>query len=222
VKEDCEKYEEAIQLYLDERLSKEERLALEMHIDGCVSCKAEVEAFSVLFLGLESLPLDEPVADFNATVLSRIPFPAREPAPAKWSILGIRPGIPLSLSFIMIVATLGFYQIIANSAKITSFISGSFLKALNATEWLGMSSLQGVLDLVKLATNLPILRSLTLVGKILMNATSTTISDPLVALMLFVMTIIGIISTVTMARIMKPGWRHISANGVEISNVMHF
>jgi hypothetical protein len=222
VNEACGKYEETIQLYLDGHLSEEERSALEMHIKGCVSCKAEVEAFSVLFSGLENLPLDEPAADFNAAVLSRIPFPVREPAPVRWSILGIRPGIPLTLSFIMIVATLSFYQIIANSAKITSFISGSFLKALNATEWLGMSSLQGVVDIANLATTLPILRSLTMVGKILLNATSATVSDPLVAFMLSVMTIIGIVTTVMMAKVMRPGLRHISANGAEISNVMHF
>ncbi len=222
MKEECGKYDEVIQLYLDGRLPEGERPELERHIESCASCRTEMENYSILFSGLENMPLDEPAADFNAAVLARIPFPAKKPARARWSLLGIRPGIPLALGFAMMVASFGLYQVVLNSARITSFLSDSFLNALNATEWMGMISIRGLVNAVKLATDLPILRSLALVGKVLLNAATTTVSDPFVALMLSAMTVIGIVATVMLARIMRPGWRHASANGAEIPSIMHF
>jgi hypothetical protein len=221
VKEACRNFEEMIQLYLDGRLSKEGKKTFESHLDDCLSCGTELQAFSALFSGLENMPLDEPPADFNAEVLSRIPFPAIEPVPEKRSLLGITSGVVLAVA-LMTLSSLGFYSIVAGSGRISYVLSNGFLKAVGVMEWLSLNSLQGVVDLVKMANDLPILSSLALLGRIFLSVASTTITDPFFALMLSGMTMIGIISSVIMARIVRPNWSRVSVNGAGTNRFLHF
>ncbi len=210
-----------IQLYLDGCLSKGEKRTFEGHIEGCVSCKTELEAFSVLFSGLENMPLDEPPTDFNAEVLSRIPFRAMEPVSAKRSLLGITSGVVLAVA-LTVLSSLGFYSIVADSGRISYTLSNGFLKAVGVMEWLSLNSLQGVVNLVKMANDLPILSSLALLGRIFLSVASTIITDPFFALMLSGMTMIGIISSVMMARIVRPNWSRVSVNGAGTNRFLHF
>ena len=219
MKEACRNFEEALQLYLDGRLSGEERWAFESHVEDCVSCRAEIEAFSTLISGLESMPLDEPSADFNAEVLSRIPFPAKKTVPVKRCLSGIAHGAILAFA-LTALSSLGFFAIVADSGRISYVLTSGFLKTVGAIEWLSLNSLQSVIDLVAMANDLPVLSSLALTGRILSNVASTTATDPFFVLMLSVMIMFGIISSVMMARLIRHNWSRVSDTGGGITQVL--
>jgi len=221
VKEACGHFEEAIQLHLDGALPAAERLALESHLEGCSACSAEMETFTLLLSGLDAMPLEEPSADFNSLVMSRISFPVAEQVSAKRTIMGVRPGLVYGLP-LGAFSAFALFMIIRGSGRISSVLSGGFLDPVGAMEWLSMSSIQGVKGLVTLMIDMRVFSSLLLVGKILLNATVTTMSDPVFALMLAVLVTIGAASTVIMTKLVKPSWSRPSNRDAGMTRKMHF
>jgi len=217
VKEKCENIEEAIQLYIDGCMPDNERVELENHIDTCDACRAEWEAFSILHAGLENMPLDDPDAGFNAAVLDRIPFPARETAEAAGDGFSMKLFVALAC-VLTAFSSLGLYLMITDSGKISRAVAAGFQRAVGTMEWLGMDSLHGSIDLVKLLYELPILGTLLNLGKIFLNVASTTVTDPTFAVFMSGLLVVGFLSTLIMAKLMKPALNGASSNGADISH----
>jgi predicted anti-sigma-YlaC factor YlaD len=216
VNDACKNTEMMIQEYLDGRLSDRERRSLEAHLSTCPSCRADMEAFAVLVTGLENMPLEEPSTGFNAAVLGRIAFPRPEAVPVRRGLSRLRLGI-LGGVAVTVFSTLVLFLMIAGSGRISYVLSSGFLKAIGVMEWLSMTSIQGMVDLVRVFVDLPILSSLLSVGRIFVNVASTTMTDPLCVFILTVMTLIGAASCVIMAKLMRPSVTGISVNGGQIS-----
>jgi len=221
MKESCRKYEEMIQHDLEASLADQEKKALKRHLDGCGSCRSELTGYSILFSGLRHMPLEEPSADFNAAILGKIRFPLRRAAPAGQRLAALKSWFVLA-SVLTPLSALGLYWIIAGSGRISYALSNGFLKAVEVMEWLGVGSVKGLVDFVRLATDLPILSSLLQVGRILLNATATTASDPACVFVFSIMMIIGLLSSFAMARMVKPIWSRISSNGAGAAHFPHF
>ncbi len=209
-----------MQLYIDGCIPDNEKAAIERHIDVCTTCRTEWEALSILHAGLEIMPLDEPDPGFNEAVLGRIPFRARETVPAV--------GDWFSMKFFLILAgamtafsSLGIYLMITDSGRISRAVESGFQRAVGTMEWLGMDSLRGTFDLVKLIYELPILSTLLNLGKIFLNVASTTVTDPAVAVVVTGMLIVGFLSTLIIAKLMKPAMNSLSSNGADITNIMN-
>jgi len=220
VKEICGRFEEAIQLYLDEALPEGEKRALERHLEGCSACRTEMEVLALLFSGLDGMPLEEPSADFNSLVLNELKFPAEEHVPVWRAVFGGRPGLAYGLSLTALSA-LSLFLVINGSGRIVSIMTGGFMGAVREMEWLGVSPVKGVVEMVTAMVDLRIVSSLLLVGRIFLNATFTTVSDPFFALMLTVLTMIEVVSTVIMARLLKPGLSGPSGRGAGLTRTMH-
>jgi hypothetical protein len=180
-----------------------------------------MEVYSLLVSGLGSMPLDEPSAEFNNLVLERIPFPATEPVPVKKSWLSVKLGVVLA-GVLTSVSSLGLYLLILDSGRISNALTNGFLRAIGVMEWMSLNSLQGAIDVVSILTDFPILSSIILLGRILLNVVTTTATDPVFALILSAVTMIGIASTVIIAKLMRPDLSGITINGAKNSQVLHF
>lgn len=218
MKEECRNIEEAMQLYIDCRIPDSEKIAFENHIDSCTACRTEWEAFSILHAGLESMPLDEPDADFNAAVLGRIPFPARETVPEAGDWFSMKWFVTLSC-VLMVFSSLGIYLMVTDSGKISHAVESGFQRAIGTMEWLGMDSLRGSIDLMKLIYELPILSTLLNLGKIFLNVASTTFTDPTFAVFMSGILVVGVLSTLIMAKLMKPALNGVSSNGTDFTHI---
>lgn len=64
---------EEIQDLLDQALPPGEEARVREHLDSCVRCASEVEAWSLLFSGLGSLPDLSPGPSFSKAILERLP-----------------------------------------------------------------------------------------------------------------------------------------------------
>ncbi len=220
MKEICGEFEEAIQLYLDRALPEGEKRALEHHLEDCSACRTEMEALSLLFSGLDGMPLEEPSADFNSLVLNELKFPAEERVQVRRTLFGVRPGMAYGLSLAALSA-LSLLLVINGSGRISSIVTGGMLGAVRGMEWLGVSPVKGVVEMVTAMIDLRIVSSLLLVGRIFLNATFTTVSDPFFALMVTVLMTIEVVSTVIMARLLKPGLSGPSGRGAGLKRTMH-
>ncbi|HSG46431.1 MAG TPA: zf-HC2 domain-containing protein [Longimicrobiales bacterium] len=69
---------ERIQALLDGDIPALEARALRAEVDGCPRCRAEVEAWEVLFQDLGEIPLLEPSPAFRERVLEQLPTPRRQ------------------------------------------------------------------------------------------------------------------------------------------------
>jgi anti-sigma factor RsiW len=73
-----------LQDYLDGTLTKPGSLEVFLHLRDCAGCQAELEEMKEVQVMLDSLPVLEPPADFDARVLSSVPYAVyREMAPLR-------------------------------------------------------------------------------------------------------------------------------------------
>ena len=69
--------------YLDGRSQPSDRRAVEEHLAGCASCRAQAEELRTVFTALDDVPAIFPSPSFDATLRARV---AAEPAPRRfWS-----------------------------------------------------------------------------------------------------------------------------------------
>jgi predicted anti-sigma-YlaC factor YlaD len=90
--------------YLTGELEERERVAFEEHLPACVRCRAEIEAYSRMLQGLETLPQHEPPAGLTeAIVRAAIPKkpPRRRSATAWERVLAVVAAQALIVSFIL-------------------------------------------------------------------------------------------------------------------------
>lgn len=83
--------EERIQEFLDERLSAEERVAVQAHLDRCAGCRAEVEAWRSVFARLERIPELSPSSGFVDRVAAAIPETKGTPSRVAEWLRGLLP-----------------------------------------------------------------------------------------------------------------------------------
>jgi anti-sigma factor RsiW len=69
---DCKRDREEIAAYVDQELAGEARAAFESHLEGCVSCRAEVAAQQRLAQAFAALPEVTPPGDFEARFWARV------------------------------------------------------------------------------------------------------------------------------------------------------
>lgn len=73
---DCRQTRDRMQDYLDQTLPKRESLAVFMHVRECGECSAQLATLQSLYARLDALPPLEAPADFDARVLSAVPYAA--------------------------------------------------------------------------------------------------------------------------------------------------
>lgn len=204
----CGEYEAAIQRLFDGDLPEEERRGLEGHAAGCATCREEMAAWSALFAGLDAMPLDEPAIDFNASVLRRIAVPVPEPARARrsWRIAAGGLLVAASVSALLLLPGGG-------AERMPSGLSGAVASSLDAMGWLSLNSTQGVVAMVDLLSEWKVARTLVSVGGTLLGAATTTATDPLFALCVTAMMMVGLGSAFMMARLMRPKLNGASVHG---------
>jgi hypothetical protein len=83
---ECEKYREMVGAYVDGLLRGSSEREFLSHVEGCPSCRAELEAEKAVLEELGSLELLDPGREFTDLVMERI-F-GTEPLPARTGVLG--------------------------------------------------------------------------------------------------------------------------------------
>jgi anti-sigma factor RsiW len=96
--------------YLTGELSESARGQLEKHAGGCVRCRAELEAYSRLIQGLESLPEKAPPRDLTASILRAVfhrPASRRRRIGALERVLAVAAASGLLATFLISIRGLG-------------------------------------------------------------------------------------------------------------------
>lgn len=70
----CDECQHQLQDYLDGTMSRRESMRLFLHLRDCAACGQELERLQALVGALENLPAREPPADFDARILSAVPY----------------------------------------------------------------------------------------------------------------------------------------------------
>lgn len=105
----CERMENRILAYVDERLKEGDRQDVERHLAGCAACRLRVEEFRAVSGLLDELPVIEPSAAFNARVRALV---AAEPVRQSWwAWLRVPPRVAFAATTLLVAALwLGFYH----------------------------------------------------------------------------------------------------------------
>jgi anti-sigma factor RsiW len=105
----CERMENRMLAYVDDRLKESERREVEKHLAGCASCRLRVEEFRAVSGLLDELPVIEPSAAFNARVHALV---AAEPVKQSWwAWLRVPPRVAFAATMLLVAALwLGFYH----------------------------------------------------------------------------------------------------------------
>jgi hypothetical protein len=171
-----------------------------------------MEAWSTVFAGLAAMPLDEPSLDFNTAVLRRIPALDRAPARVarsqarrRWVATG---GLLLAAASLVLLLLPA-----AGTERLPLALSGGFVRALDAMEWLSVSSAQGALAVVDVLTEWKIAQILLAVAGVLLGAVSTTVTDPVFVLFVTAMAMLSAGSGLVMTRLIRPKLNGATVNG---------
>jgi hypothetical protein len=105
----CEKIENRILSYIDDRLKESERQDVEKHLASCASCQLRVEEFRAVSGLLDELPVIVPSPAFDARVHALV---AAEPVKQSWwAWLRVSPRVAFAASLLLLATLwLGFYQ----------------------------------------------------------------------------------------------------------------
>jgi len=216
VKGECRRFGDAIQLYLDGRLTGEEGRFFEGHVGGCQSCRAELDAFSTLFRGLGEIPLDEPPAGFNASVLRRISLGERRLVQVSGIWVGIRWVVVLGL-FSTALLIPGLYLVLTSFGRVTQVLSDALMGGVEALGWLTEAIVHAMTGLIPSAGYVPIFHSLAMMSSMLLHVAEAILSDPLIIAVIASMAAIGVLSLPVMAKLMGPVYRGVEVNGHDAS-----
>lgn len=105
----CEKYDELLQLHLDQSLGRDETLDLQRHLDGCSRCRRDLALYRKVFETLNDLPGREVPGSLTADVMAAletaelptsnvVPFPSRRAA-FGWAV-GLAALVLLAVGFV--------------------------------------------------------------------------------------------------------------------------
>jgi hypothetical protein len=105
----CEKIENRILSYIDDRLKESERQDVEKHLASCASCQLRVEEFRAVSGLLDELPVIVPSPAFDARVHALV---AAEPVKQSWwAWVRVSPRVAFAASMLLLATLwLGFYQ----------------------------------------------------------------------------------------------------------------
>ena len=88
----CHLFRLLIQRYYDGELDPAERAEYENHRRGCEACRALDNRYALLVAALDGVPLMEPSAVFNRSVLSRVDVAAYRVGPARTAVRALGSG----------------------------------------------------------------------------------------------------------------------------------
>lgn len=74
-----------LELLAEDALGPDEAAKVRAHVDSCVQCGAEVEAYRAVFASLAMMPTFEPSSGFADSVMARVQV-APQPAMAQWLV----------------------------------------------------------------------------------------------------------------------------------------
>jgi anti-sigma factor RsiW len=103
----CEKIENRILSYIDDRLKESERQDVEKHLASCASCQLRVEEFRAVSGLLDELPVIVPSPAFDARVHALV---AAEPVKQSWwAWVRVSPRVAFAASMLLLATLwLGF------------------------------------------------------------------------------------------------------------------